>query len=62
MRYIKHPGVASHVVMFINLGTIVDRHLPARKIHEAGVAPTMLIEQWSALEGRRAHAKKMYNR
>jgi len=26
------------------------------------VAPTMLIEQWSALEGRRAHAKKMYNR
>jgi hypothetical protein len=62
MRYVEHAGVASHVVVFINLGTIVDWHFPTRKINQAGVAPAVLFEQGSALESRGTHAKKTYNR
>jgi hypothetical protein len=62
VRDVKHPGVASHVVVLIDLRTIVDGHLPTRKIHQARVAAAMLFEQRGPLEIRGAHAKKMYSR
>ncbi|EHC33465.1 hypothetical protein LTSEALA_4369 [Salmonella enterica subsp. enterica serovar Alachua str. R6-377] len=38
MRYIKHPGIGAHSVVFIKLRAVMQGHHPAMKIDHAGAA------------------------
>ena len=49
MRDIEHAGIGAHVVVFINLRAVVDRHIPAGKIHQLATIGNMLIVERSLL-------------
>jgi hypothetical protein len=42
---IEHTGVSAHLVMFVDLGTVINGHLPAGKINDFATVLQVFIEQ-----------------
>jgi len=47
---IKHPGGAAHVVVLLHLRTVMERHLPAAKIHHPRTQGAVAGIQWSGFQ------------
>jgi hypothetical protein len=67
VRDVEHARVAPHAMVLLDLRAVVQRHLPAAKVGEAGVRAPVGVEQRGAFQlGRvhrsRAQAKKRYRR
>ncbi len=43
VRDIEHPAVIPHLVVFLDLGAVVQRHVPAAEVHDLGAHLEMVV-------------------
>ena len=43
VRNIKHARILANIIVFLDLGAIIDRHIPAGKIDQLAAVSQMLI-------------------
>lgn len=43
---VEHAGIAADAVVLLDLGAVVDRHVPAAEVHHAGAGRDVRVEEW----------------
>ncbi len=56
--YVEHADVGTHRVVFFDLRTIVDRHVPAAEIDHAGACGTVGVIEWGSFERHNSSVQK----